>query len=440
MFYSKGINNYLSKKYGDISGKSNLLDIFFNHISSYSQNLNVFLDENEPSDDESKKYYNLLQNFSYDLPNITIIVLCKNEERCLKRCLKSISTQISHNDEVIVIDTGSTDESLNIIARFSFVNLICETWDNNFSRIRNLGIENAKNNWIFFIDADEQLENESLLNLKQALNIVDWLNINSIAIAPTIVNHNHLTVQGVRRVLKKTSNIKYYGTVHEELRINPSLLGTDVSYFSLDNVILFHDGYQPSVIAQKNKIELYHNGLVHMITEEPMHPRWLYFFSRDNKSTLSSVEYEQILKKIINLCSYDENFKFYKIRSLSNLVAFYLNQNDLEKASSTLNVLKDTIPYLSDVLYFECLINYIRSKQQTADNLNTLIEYRKTHCKDYGSLHSELYHIDYLIALFFFDIGEYNQSFTTYHKLQEETGIDYLQNYTLLYNLLKSYF
>ena len=71
--------------------------------------------------------------------------------------------------------------------------------------------------------------------------------------------------------------------------------------------------------------------------------------------------------------------------------------------------------------------------------LNKLIFYRQSHDIDYGSLHSRLYHIDYLIALLFFEIGEYKHSFDTYSKLGKRNGRDYLSNYEPLYTLLQLY-
>lgn len=440
MIYNRGINHYLKKNHEDVIETTEILEQFFNHISSCSIELQELLSNIIPAHTNLNDCYTALRAFKQKEPTLTIIVLCKNEERCIRRCLTSIFHEITNNDEVIVIDTGSTDGSLKIISDFSAVNLIKCEWKNDFSEIRNIGISEARNKWIFFIDADEELKAQTLAELKQVLNIIEWLGISAITIAPTIINHNNTVAQGVRRIIKKDSNIKYYGSVHEELRRDATFLGKDVNYISLDNVILFHDGYQKVIIEKKNKSEIYYRGLLHMISIEPMHPRWLYFLCRDNKDTLTSQEYEKKLVEIINLSGSEDAFKNYKVRAMSLLVAFYLDKHNLNNASYYLEQLKKLVPRLSDVMYYETIINYIITKQRMVQNLNQLIEYRQSHNVDYGSLDSRLYHIDYLIALLLFEAEKYKSAFELYDQLREKNGIDYLQNYKSLFEILQYYF
>lgn len=439
MKYNIGINNYLKEHYKDLCENAENVSDFFNHISSCSKCLQEILSTNIPDFVNPDIFYADLKLLQINNLSISIVVLCKNEQRCIRRCLSSIYNEVSIDDEVIVIDTGSTDASLSIIAEFPETKLYRVKWNDNFAQVRNVGLLKANNNWVFFIDADEEITQHSICNLKMYINIIEWLKIDQVAIAPTIINHNMTMAQGVRRVIRKSDNIKFYGTVHEELRKNPLLLGKDVIYISFDNIILHHDGYKDVVVKHKKKSEKYLKGLKYMIAIEPLHPRWLFFVCRDNKSIFSENEYEKQLLKIIELCEDVESFEFYKVRTLSNLISFYLDHQRLEDALHYLAQLKEMVPQLSDVLYFETLISYIKAKQLFAQMLNKLIFYRQSHDIDYGSLHSRLYHIDYLIALLFFEIGEYKHSFDTYSKLGKRNGRDYLSNYEPLYTLLQLY-
>lgn len=83
---------------------------------------------------------------------ISAIVLTKNEGKTLDRCLKSLSWC----DEVIVIDDGSTDKTLQIAQKYT-TNIYPRNLNNNFSEQRNYGLGLAKGEWVLFIDADEEV-------------------------------------------------------------------------------------------------------------------------------------------------------------------------------------------------------------------------------------------------------------------------------------------
>lgn len=188
--------------------------------------------------------------------SLSIVVMCRNEKRCIERCLLSIKGQLAIEDELLIIDTGSTDGTLSIIKTTTpQAKIFEEEWKNDFSNIRNIAIDKAQKDWIFFIDADEFLEENALRNLKQLLRVINVDKHPHIAVCPIIVNSNSHVVNGVKRIIRKDSDLRFYGYVHEELRYDRTLLGSDVESVSFDNVILFHDGYEQSIIEEKNKVD-----------------------------------------------------------------------------------------------------------------------------------------------------------------------------------------
>lgn len=54
------------------------------------------------------------------LRNFSVIIICKNEERVIKRCIESIQKNLKKNDEIIVVDTGSTDNTIKMVLLQSF--------------------------------------------------------------------------------------------------------------------------------------------------------------------------------------------------------------------------------------------------------------------------------------------------------------------------------
>ena len=84
-------------------------------------------------------------------------MIVKNEERVLERCLLSCRDIA---DEIIVVDTGSTDSSVDI-ARRNGARLIQSDWKNDFSFSRNISLEHASCVWVLWLDADDVVPRES---------------------------------------------------------------------------------------------------------------------------------------------------------------------------------------------------------------------------------------------------------------------------------------
>lgn len=414
--------------------KNKNFDYFLEHASASTNDLN-YLKENK------EFYNNLIKKQLLQIKNISIVIICKNEERCIERCLNSIFKNVHELDEVLVIDTGSTDNTIEIIQnKFPKTRLEKSVWKDDFSIIRNNGLTLAKNDWIFFIDADEILDDEALDNLKLYLAIIEAIKLKNIILNPIIINDNYHVIRGVRRIINKNDKITYYGYIHEEPRLNKKLFGNDISCISFDNIILYHDGYNSLVIKNKDKIKRNTELLSKMIRIEPEYPRWLYFYCRDGKEILEKSKYIELLNKVIKL-SNNKEYEQYYIRALSDLIDYYLSIGNLETGREYIEKLKLINPEISDVFYFEIYTEILKLKHAYNILLNKCIEYRESRVDlDYGSMHSNYFHIDYLIGKLFFEIGKYEHSFNLISKLEKNKFNDFKENYKLLYRALQKYY
>jgi glycosyltransferase involved in cell wall biosynthesis len=86
-------------------------------------------------------------------PKISLCMIVKNEEHCLRRCLDSVRDYV---DEMIIVDTGSTDHTVEI-AKSYHAQLYHHPWENDFSKHRNQSLAYATGDWILQLDADEEL-------------------------------------------------------------------------------------------------------------------------------------------------------------------------------------------------------------------------------------------------------------------------------------------
>ena len=112
-----------------------------------------------------------LEEFSKLLkrPTLSFLILTKNNEKTISRSVESISELA---DEIIIVDNGSTDNTLDILKKYK-MKVIQNTWKDDFSQARNKGIEEAESDWIFCLDADETisyLDGQGLLELIGKMN------------------------------------------------------------------------------------------------------------------------------------------------------------------------------------------------------------------------------------------------------------------------------
>ena len=101
---------------------------------------------------------------------ISVSMIVKNEEVMLMDCLKSVKQA----DEIVIVDTGSTDKTLEVIEKFKKVykgTLIVEhfPWIDNFAAARNHALSFNTKPWVLIIDADETLETGGIAKLKRRL-------------------------------------------------------------------------------------------------------------------------------------------------------------------------------------------------------------------------------------------------------------------------------
>ena len=126
---------------------------------------------------------------------ISVIVPVYNKEKTITKCINSILSQSYENIEVIAVDDGSSDNSLNILKELekSDNRLTVIHQDNNgVSSARNAGLERAKGEYISFVDSDDWLEKDALKKLSALIN--DDVDIvccccNAVTDDGSIINH-----------------------------------------------------------------------------------------------------------------------------------------------------------------------------------------------------------------------------------------------------------
>ena len=90
---------------------------------------------------------------------LSIVMMVKNEERYLDKTLYALNDLRKDIDtELIILDTGSTDNTIEIAKKYTD-KVYFEKWNDNFADMRNVSISYASGDWILILDADEKLTN-----------------------------------------------------------------------------------------------------------------------------------------------------------------------------------------------------------------------------------------------------------------------------------------
>ncbi|MFH1374434.1 MAG: tetratricopeptide repeat protein [bacterium] len=141
---------------------------------------------------------------------VSACMIVKDEEELLPGCLESIRDWI---DELIIVDTGSTDRTVEIAKSYG-ARVFHQPWEGNFSKHRNYSLSKASCEWILYIDADERIYQEDIPLIRKVLNQHDF-NIVSINIFNmNSGNDEEVTFLPSVRLWRREIGLKYEGIVH----------------------------------------------------------------------------------------------------------------------------------------------------------------------------------------------------------------------------------
>jgi glycosyltransferase involved in cell wall biosynthesis len=219
---------------------------------------------------------------------LSVCMIVKNEENFIE---SSINNFLDYVDEIIVIDTGSTDKTLTILESWckvtSKIKLFNFDWVDDFSAARNYSLSKATGDWIFVIDPDEYVEEKELKNLKKKLSstalsgfqiIQRTYTNNSDQTSWRSVDPNYQFSKGffgyfdtpITRIFKNNSQFQFQGKVHED--ITPSIREQKEPLIKSD-LVFHHYEYSRGKDFVKDKQLYYLNLTLKKIKDNPHEPK-----------------------------------------------------------------------------------------------------------------------------------------------------------------------
>ena len=279
-------------------------------------------------------------------PTISLCMIVKNEEKLLPQCLDSVRDYV---DEMVVVDTGSTDKTVEI-ARSYGAKIFFHPWEGDFSKHRNQSISYATRDWIFILDADEFLLPECGKTVRES--------IEDEAIDSVYAVVKNAFDKGRGEAVSNSIRIfRNNGAIHYEGRVHNRVVGEKAS--KLYPITIFHEGYNLPPEQSHKKFLRTTKLLKQEIQEDPQHPRAYHYLAASYLSENMYDEAIDVAMKAIKLAEANDYHDFIYLWSHFIAGISYLKTNKVDEAEEVCLRAINKSPkhldshYLLTIIYFD---------------------------------------------------------------------------------------
>lgn len=158
---------------------------------------------------------------------LSVCMIIKDEEEVLRRCLNCVK---EFADEIVIVDTGSSDGSVNIAREFTDKIFYFE-WRDDFAAARNFSFSKAEQELVMWLDADDVVSEE---NIKKIISIKDEMKNYDAAYlryAVAFYKDKPTVIYERERILRRDKNYRWEGEVHEVISPEGRILHSDATIF-----------------------------------------------------------------------------------------------------------------------------------------------------------------------------------------------------------------
>lgn len=271
------------------------------------------------------------------MPRLSIIMIVKNEAHCLARCLESVR---GIADEIVVADTGSTDDTVAIAERFG-ATVLRIPWEDDFAKARNAAIQSATGDWLLHLDADEMLDAEGARRIRW---LVDQDGSGADAVELTLANYcdeprawrwapvrlgdpyargrsGYIAV-GLLRLFRNHRGFEYREPVHENITESVLEKGGKVRR---EDILIHHYGYDPAKHRTGEKAALYLAIARKKMGERPGDTKAIHDFAEQALACNHTDDAETACRRALDIDPLELN-------AASTLANILLNRGDYAEA------------------------------------------------------------------------------------------------------------
>ncbi|WP_214481045.1 glycosyltransferase family 2 protein [Bacillus sp. SM2101] len=258
---------------------------------------------------------------------ISLCMIVKDEEQTLENCLISVKDAC---EEIIIVDTGSTDKTKEIASKYTD-KIIDYEWIDDFADARNFAFSHATKEYILWLDADDVVHQEDLKKLLQLKQTLDE-SIDAVSMIYNIAfdEYGNPTFSYRRnRLVKRVNQFKWFGVVHEYLSVSGNTIQSDIA-------ISHHKHLKKNDVSEGRNLRIYENRIK---KGENFTPRDLYYYANELKDHQF---YNKAISYYEEFLATEEGWIEDEIRACLNLADCYIHFGDKDEE---LNALLKSLKY-----------------------------------------------------------------------------------------------
>lgn len=195
---------------------------------------------------------------------LSVCMIVRDEEKTLDRILKCAN---QFADEIIIVDTGSKDNTVRIAEKYTD-NIFHYTWCDHFGKARNFSFDKANCDYIMWLDADDYISDENIrkiINLKSNPLDVDVYMLKYVM----GFKNDKPTFEFYReRIIKRSINLKWEGFIHESISPRGKIQYVDIEI----------EHRKEKANPPKRNLKIFENAITQGVT---LSPRELYYYARE---------------------------------------------------------------------------------------------------------------------------------------------------------------
>lgn len=203
------------------------------------------------------------------MSSISTCLIVRDEEARIPGLLDNVSR---FSDEIIVVDTGSKDKTIQLLSEHPKVRLFHFDWCDDFAKARNYSIDQATSEWVLVLDADEIIEAPAeLASAVQSNNDAFYLMIKNLQPEGSLTKYEE---SYVCRLFRNLPHHRYVGRIHEQVTQSVVDAGGKISY---SPVTIVHSGYQTSIVqGSQHRRERNKRIILEILKDHPDDEYYLY--------------------------------------------------------------------------------------------------------------------------------------------------------------------
>lgn len=358
------------------------------------------------------------------LKNATVAVamIVKNERLNTERWYNSIKGAV---DEIVIVDTGSTDGTKEYIETLPDVKVAYFEWNKSMADARNAALPHIESDWVLWMDADEYLEErdrqlESVRFIARYFESFEQRPILKI-VQMNIMGNNVIPYFDQSRMFSMKDDLHYIGRMHEQVTKKGQNMYFPIARAN-SGIRLMHDGYEKDVMEGKDKLERNIEMIRLSSEEEPDNPLWWSYLGRETRMVGRLDEALHYLLKAEEKAHSEPNFGRL-LEIYDNMIMIYFTNDDYDNIETVAQKMLAIDPQYPNALYYlnTCKVQkgvtYLKQALEAIDETKDAFKhYRGNVTPDESILH---WKADLLKADILRLNGDLANARNVYNKVQE---------------------